>query len=148
VSRNVAAPTREAGSTVIQVALSVERSTLTTSSGFDHATRTERQSAGVAETPSVDVVVLVQIPPGHASQTLANELTCERPRRGGCARQARALRLIAHVVVPSALVRQHATASGLPHTERCAQPMTAALQRRGNAPETTAARTTRDTHDR
>ena len=117
MSRNVASPTREADSTVVHVALSVERSTVTVTSGFDHVTKTDRQSPGVADTPSVvdvvpsvvDVAVPVQVPAGQASQTLEDELTDEYPPFGGCARQARALRLTLHVVVPSARVRQQVT---------------------------------------
>ena len=148
MSKNVACPTREAESTVVHVALSVERAMVTETSGFDHLTKTDRQSSAMADTPRVvDVVVLVQTPAGQASQTLENGLRYECPSSGGCARQARALRLIAHVVVPLGVVRQHVTWSGLPHTERCAQLMTAALQPRGKAPETTASCATRETHD-
>jgi hypothetical protein len=138
VSTNVACPTREAESTVVHVALSVERRMVTDTFGFDHLTSIDRQSWGMAETPRVVLVVLVQTPAGQASQTLEKELGYERPPLGGCARQARALRRIAHLVVPLDVVRQHVTESGLPHTERCAQLMTAALQRGGSAPETTA----------
>jgi hypothetical protein len=100
------------------------------------------------DTPRVvDVVVLGQTPAGQASQTLGDELRYECPPLGGCARQARALRLIAQVVVPLGVVRQHVTESRLPHTERCAQLITAALQRRDKAPETTASCATRETHD-
>ena len=122
---------------------------VTETSGFDHLTKIDRQSWGMADTPRVvDVVGLVQTPAGQASQTLENELRYECPPSGGCARQARALRLIAHVVMPLDVVRQHVTWSGLPHTERCAQLVTAALQPRGKAPETTASCATRETHDR
>ena len=152
MSKNVACPTLEAESTVVHLALSVERSTLTATSAFDHVTRTDWQSWGVADTPRVvDVVVLLlllpQLPAGHASQTLEYGLRYEGSPFGECARQARALRLIAHVVVPSGVVRQHVTESGFPHTDRCAQLMTAALQRRDNAPEATASRATRETHE-
>ena len=142
MSKNVACPTREAESTVVHVALSVERAMVTETSGFDQLTKIDRQSSGMADTPSV------QTPAGQASQTLENELRYECPPSGGCARQARALRLIAHVVVPLGVVRQHVTWSGLPHTERCAQLMTAALQPRGKAPEATASCATREAHDR
>jgi hypothetical protein len=148
VSKNVACPTREAESTVVHVALSVERPMVTETSGFDHVTKIDRQSSAMADTPRVvDVVVLVQTPAGQASQTLENEVTYECPPLGGCPRQACAFRLIAHVVVPLGVVRQHVTESGLPHTERCAQLMTAALQRGDKAPETTASRATRKTHN-
>ena len=110
MSKNVACPTREAESTVVHVALSVERAMVTETSGFDHLTKIDRQSWGMADTPRVvDVVGLVQTPAGQASQTLENELRYECPPSGGCARQARALRLIAHVVVPLGVVRQHVT---------------------------------------
>ena len=83
---------------------------VTETSGFDHLTKIDRQSWGMADTPRVvDVVGLVQTPAGQASQTLENELRYECPPSGGCARQARALRLIAHVVVPLGVVRQHVT---------------------------------------
>jgi hypothetical protein len=149
MSKNVACPKLEAERTVVHVALSVDRTMVTDTSGFDHVTKIDRQSSAMAETPSVVVVVLmlVQPPAGQASQTLEDELRYECPPLGGCARQARALRLIAHVVVPLGVVRQHVTWSGLPHTERCAQLMTAALQRRDKAPETTASCATRETHD-
>jgi len=107
VSKNVACPTREAESTVVHVALSVERAMVTETSGFDHLTKIDRQSSGMADTPRV--VDVVQTPAGQASQTLENELRYECPPSGGCARQARALRLIAHVVVPLGVVRQHVT---------------------------------------
>ena len=109
MSKNVACPTREAESTVVHVALSVERAMVTETSGFDHLTKTDRQSSAMADTPRVVDVVLVQTPAGQASQTLENELRYECPPSGGCARQARALRLIAHVVVPLGVVRQHVT---------------------------------------
>jgi len=110
VSKNVACPTREAESTVVHVALSVERPMVTETSGFDHVTKIDRQSSAMADTPRVvDVVVLVQTPAGQASQTLENGLRYECPPLGGCARQTRTLRLIAHVVVPSGVVRQHVT---------------------------------------
>ena len=57
----------------------------------------------------VVVVGSVQRPPGHASQVLNQELTQACPPRGGCARHARVFRLIWHLVVPSAVVRQHVT---------------------------------------
>ena len=100
---------------------------VTGTSGFDHVINIDRQSSAMADTPRVvdvdrpsvvDVVVLEQTPPGHASQTLGDELTYECPPLGGCERQARALRLIAHVVVPFGVVRQHVTESRFPHTER------------------------------
>lgn len=149
MSKNVACPTLEAESTVVHLALSVERSTLTETSAFDHVTKIDWQSWAVADTPRVvDVVVLLlQLPAGHASQTLENGLRYECSPFGECPRQARAFRLIAHVVVPSGVVRQHVTESGLPHTDRCAQLMTAALQRRDKAPEATASRATRETHE-
>ena len=112
MSKNVACPTREAESTVVHVALSVERPMVTETSGFDHVTKIDRQSSAMADTPRVvDVVVLVQTPAGQASQTLEleNGLRYECPPLGGCARQTRALRLIAHVVVPLGVVRQHVT---------------------------------------
>ena len=62
----------------------------------------------VGETVVV-VVGSVQRPPGHASQVLNQELTQACPPRGGCARHARVFRLIWHLVVPSAVVRQHVT---------------------------------------
>ncbi len=105
MSKNVACPTREAESTVVHVALSVERPMVTETSGSDHVTKIDRQSSAMADT----LRVLVQTPPGQASQTLENELRYECPPWGGCARQARALRLIAHVVVPLGVVRQHVT---------------------------------------
>jgi hypothetical protein len=109
VSKNVACPTLEAERTVVHVALSVERTMVTDTSGFDHVTKTDRQSSAMAETPRVVVVVLVQTPAGHASHTLENGLRAECPPLGGCARQARALRLILHVVVPLGVVPQHVT---------------------------------------
>ena len=122
---------------------------VTETSGFDHLTKIDRQSSGMADTPRVvDVVLPVQTPAGQTSQTLENELRYACPPLGWCARQARALGLMAHVVVPLGVVRQHVTWSGLPHTERCAQLTTAALQPRGRAPETTASCATRETHDR
>jgi hypothetical protein len=82
---------------------------VTGTSGFDHVTKTDRQSSAIAETPRVVVVVLVQTPAGHASQTLENEVTYECRPLGGCARQVRTLRLIVHVVVPLGVVPQHVT---------------------------------------
>jgi hypothetical protein len=153
VSRNVACRTLDAARTVVHVALSVERAMVTGTSGFDHVTRIDRQSSGMTETPRIVVVVtlvvvvVVQTPAGQASQTLGNEVTYECPPLEGRARQARALRLIAHVVVPLGVVLQHVTRPGLPHIERCAQVMTAALHRGDRTPETTASRATRRTHD-
>src|SRR3989442_12172851 len=107
---------------------------VTETSGFDHLTKIDRQSSGMADTPRVVDVVLVQTPAGQASQTLENELRYECPPSGGCARQARALRLIAHVVMPLGVVRQHVTWSALPHTDRGAQFTTPAFHPRGKAP--------------
>ena len=113
LSKNVACPTLEAERTVVHVALSVERTMVTDTSGFDHVTNIDRQPGAMAETPRVVVVVvlvvLVQTPAGQASQTLENELRYECPPLVRCPRQARALRLIAHVVVPLGVVRQHVT---------------------------------------
>ena len=75
---------------------------MTATSGSDHVTRIDWQSWGMTDTPRTP-------PAGHASQTLENELKYERPPFGGCARQARALRLTAHVVMPSGVLRQHVT---------------------------------------
>ena len=66
----------------------------------------------------------------------------------GCPRQAWALRLIPHVVRPLPLGWQQITWSGRPHTERCAQLVTAAAQDGDKPPETTAARATFETHAR
>jgi len=109
VSKNVDCPTRDADRTVVHVASPVERSTATGTSALDHVTRIDWQSAATADTPSVVDVVLLQIPAGQTSQTLGNGLRYERPPLGACATQARALRRIAHVVVPSGFVRQHVT---------------------------------------
>lgn len=102
MSKNVACPAREAESTVVQLAVSAERAMVTETSGLDHVTKIDRQSWAMTDTPSTP-------PGGHASQTLENELRYARPPLGGCAMQARALRLIAHVVMPSGVVRQHVT---------------------------------------
>src|SRR5207253_3015506 len=82
-------PTREAESTVVHVALSVERPMVTETSGFDHVTKIDRQSSAMIDTRRVvDVVVLVQTPAAQASQTLENGLRYECPPLGGCAGQA------------------------------------------------------------
>jgi len=106
VSKNVASPTLEAERTVVHFTVSVERTTVTDTSGFDHVTRMDPQSWTMADAARM---VFVQTPAGQASQTLENELRYECPPFGGCARQARALRLIEHVVVPLGVVPQHVT---------------------------------------
>jgi len=63
----------------------------------------------VVDVVVVVVVVLVQPSAGQTSQALENELRYACPPLGGCARQAPALRLIAHVVEPLAVVRQQVT---------------------------------------
>ena len=108
-SKNVDCPTRDAGSTVVHVASSVERSIVTETSGLDHVTKIDWQSWATTDTPRVVDVVLPQFPAGQTSQTLENGLRYDRPPLGGWARQARALRRIAHVVVPASVVRQHVT---------------------------------------
>ena len=138
----------EARSTVVQFVLSVDRLTLTETSGFDHVISIEPQSSAIADTPRVVDVVVPHPPAGQASQTLENGLRKERPPLEGCPRQACALRLMPHVVRPLPLGWQQITWSGLPQTERCAQPMTAAAQDEDKLPDTTAARATFDTHAR
>jgi hypothetical protein len=138
----------EARSTVVHVALSVDRLTLTETSGFDHVIRIEPQSSAMADAPSVVGVVGPHPPAGQASQTLWNGLRYERPPLDACPRQARALRRIPHVVRPLPVVRQQITWSGLPHTERRAQLTTTAAQDEDKVPERTAPRATFETHDR
>lgn len=138
----------EARSTVVQFASSVERLTLTRTSGFDHVTRIDPQSSAMADTPRVVGVVVPHRPPGQASQTLANGLRYACPPLDGWPRQARAFPLIPHFVRPLPLGWQQITWSGRPHTERRAQLMTAAAQDEDMAPETTASRATRETQAR
>ena len=103
MSKNVACPTADAESTVFHFFVSVERRTATDTSGFDHVTKIDPQPWGTTDTPRA-----VQTP-GQASQTLENALRYEWPPESGCARQACALRVIAHVVMPLGVVRQHVT---------------------------------------
>src|SRR5205807_1130119 len=73
----------------------------------------------------VVVVVLpagTQPPCSHASQQLGNSPTQALPPRG--ALHELALRLMLHVVLPAASVRQHVTAPALPQVDCAAQPTT------------------------
>jgi hypothetical protein len=88
----------------------------------------------------VDVVVVVgdtQPPDPHASQQLGTEPTHALPPFG--ARQASAVRFVAHRVTPRRFVRQHVTAPGRPHVERAAQRRTSRRQAAGRSPAATRA---------
>jgi len=87
----------------------------------------------------VVVVVLpagTQPPCSHASQQLGNSPTQALPPRG--ALHELALRLMLHVVLPAASVRQHVTAPALPQVDCAAQPTTNPAHSSRREPSVTA----------
>jgi len=87
----------------------------------------------------VVVVVLpagTQPPCSHASQQLGNSPTQALPPRGGLQNPAR--RLMLHVVLPAASVRQQVTAPALPQVDCAAQPTTTSAHSSRREPSLTA----------
>jgi len=85
------------------------------------------------------VVVLpagTQPPCSHASQQLGNSPTQALPPRGGLQNPAR--RLMLHVVLPAASVRQQVTAPALPQVDCAAQPTTTSAHSSRREPSLTA----------